>query len=247
MNLDDKKSKGIHWASLFINRNTAVCFESFGIEYIPQEVLNKIRDKLITRNIFRMQSDDSVMCEFYCIAFIEYMLAGKKLLDYTNLFYPNDYKKNDKIIYQYFKDKYVSLEFRLKKIDETRNYLLEEINLYDLMREKYKKTCKYLNYVEDLLILALTITSCVSVSAFASLVCVPVDITSSAVGIKICAINAGIKKYKSIIKKKKKKHDKIVLLGKSKLNTIEVLISEALIDSYISHDEFVLKECIKRI
>ena len=62
------------------------------------------------------------MCGFYCIAFIEYMLAGKTLLDYTNLFSPNDYKRNDKIIYKYFKDKYgrkKSLEFRLIKIDET--------------------------------------------------------------------------------------------------------------------------------
>ena len=63
--------------------------------------------------------------------------------------------------------------------------------------------------------------------------------TSSAVGIKICAITAGIKKYKSSIKKTKKKHDKIVPLIKGKLNAIEVLISKALIDSYISHDEFV--------
>ena len=63
---------------------------------------------------------------------------------------------------------------------------------------------------------------------------------SSAIGLKICAITAGIKKYKSIIKKKKKKHDKIVLLAKSKLNSIEVLISKVLIDSYINHDEFVL-------
>ena len=46
------------------------------------------------------------MCGFYCIAFIEYMLAGKKLLDYTNLLSPNDYKKNEKTIYKYFKDKY---------------------------------------------------------------------------------------------------------------------------------------------
>ena len=61
---------------------------------------------------------------------------------------------------------------------------------------------------------------------------------SSAIGIKICAIIAGIKKYESIIKKKKKKHNKIVLLGKDKLNTIKVLISKALIDSYVSHDEF---------
>ena len=73
---------------------------------------------------------------------------------------------------------------------------------------------------------------------FLHLVCVPVGITSSAVGIKICVITTLIKKYKSIIKKKKK-HNKIVLLGKDKLNNTEFLISKALIDSYISHDEFV--------
>ena len=107
------------------------------------------------------------------------------------------------------------------------------------MSEKYKKRCKYLNYVENLLILSSTITGCISISAFASLVYVPVGIASSAIGIKICAITAGIKKYNSIIKKKKKKHDKTVLLGKDKLNTIEDLIYKALIDSYISHDELV--------
>ena len=77
-------------------------------------------------------------------------------------------------------------------------------------------------------------------SAFASLVRIPIGIASFTIGLKICVITAGIKKYKSIIKKKKKKHDKIVLLAKSKLNSIEVLISKALIDSNISHDEFVL-------
>ena len=89
-------------------------------------------------------------------------------------------------------------------------------------------------------ILASTITGYVSISAFASLVGMPIGITSSATALKICAITAGIKKYKSIIKKRKKKHDKIVLLTKSKLNRIEVLISKALIDSVINHDEFVL-------
>ena len=71
------------------------------IEYIPQEVLNKIRDKSITHNIFRIQDNESIMCRLYCIAFIEYMLAGKTLLNYTNAFSPNDYEKNDKIIYKY--------------------------------------------------------------------------------------------------------------------------------------------------
>ena len=115
-----------------------------------------------------------------------------------------------------------SLEFRLRKNDETRNYLLDELKHNNLMSEQYKKTSYYLNYVENLLILASTVTGCISISAFASLVCVPVSITSSASGIYICAITAGIKKYKSIIKKKKK-HGKTVLLGKDKLKTIEFL------------------------
>ena len=104
------------------------------------------------------------------------------------------------------------LEFKLRKIDKTSNYLLHEINNHDSVSEKCKKTCNYLNYVEHLLILAST--GCVSISAFASLVCVPVGITSSAAGINICAISAGIKKYKSVINKKKNKYDKIVLLEK---------------------------------
>ena len=69
---------------------------------------------------------------------------------------------------------------------------------------------------------------------------VPIRITSYAKTLKICERAVGIKKYKSIIKKKKKKGDKIVFLAKSKLNSINVLISKALIDSNTSHDEFVL-------
>ena len=80
-----------------------------------------------------------------------------------------------------------------------------------------------------------------SIFAFASIVGVPIAITSSATILKMRVITAAIKKYNSIIKKKRKKHDKIVLLAKSKLNNIEDLISKTLIDSNISHDEFVLR------
>ena len=69
---------------------------------------------------------------------------------------------------------------------------------------------------------------------------IPIGITSTAIVLKICPITAVIKKYQSIIKKRKKNHDKILLLAKSKLIRIEVLISKVLIDSVISHDEFVL-------
>ena len=117
-----------------------------------------------------------------------------------------------------------SLGFRLRNIDQRRNYLLDEIKHNDLKSKKYKKTCKYLSCVEKLLILSSIIAGCLSISAFASLVCILVGITSSFAGIKFFAIIAGIKKYKSIIKKKKKKHDEIVLLGKYKLNTVKVLV-----------------------
>ena len=68
----------------------------------------------------------------------------------------------------------------------------------------------------------------------------PIGITSSAIGLKICVITAGIKTYKSISNKKKKKHDKVILLARSTSNSIEVLISKVLIDSNISHQEFAL-------
>ena len=77
------------------------------------------------------------------------------------------------------------------------------------------KVCTTLNFIEHIFILASTITRYLSISAFTSIVGIPLEITSSAIGSKICAITAGIKKYKSIIKKKKKKHNKIVLLAKS--------------------------------
>ena len=68
INLDDKKSNGTHWVSLFIDKKTVVCFDSFGIKYIPQKVSNKIKDKSITRNTFRIQDNESIMCGLYCIA-----------------------------------------------------------------------------------------------------------------------------------------------------------------------------------
>ena len=126
----------------------------------------------------------------------------------------------------------------LRKINEIKNYTLGGIKHNDLMTEKYNSH-KILYHVEHLLILASTVTGCISISAFSSLVCVSFGILSSALGIKVYAITAGIKKYKSIVKKKKKKHDEIVLLWKFKLNIIEALISIALMYSYISHYKFV--------
>ena len=93
----------------------------------------------------------------------------------------------------------ISQEFRLKNIDETKRYLIEEINRNELMSKKHKKIYTTLNYIEHFIILASTITGYVSISAFASLVGILIGITSSAIGLKICAITAGNKKYNSII------------------------------------------------
>ena len=111
----------------------------------------------------------------------------------------------------------ISHEFRLKNIDEVRNYFLEETKQNELVSKKHKKVCATLNFIENFLILLSTITGCISISAFSSLIGIPIGITSSAIGFIICAITARIKNYKSIIKRKKKEHDKIVLLAKSTL------------------------------
>ena len=94
-------------------------FDSFRIEYIPQEVLNKIKVKPFTQHIFRIKSNKSIIYGFNCITFVEYMVVRKTLLDCINLFSPNDHQKNEKKIYMHFEDKYgkknVGLEVRLKK------------------------------------------------------------------------------------------------------------------------------------
>ena len=93
INLDNKDNKEMHCLSLFIDKNRVSYFNSFGIEYISPEVLNKIKDKPNTQNIFKIQGNESILCEFYCIAFRGYMMAAKTLLEYTKLSSPNDSKK----------------------------------------------------------------------------------------------------------------------------------------------------------
>ena len=101
-----------------------------------------------------------------------------------------------KLIYNYLKEKNmveknIRQEFRLKNIDETRNYFIEEINQNELMSKKHKRVCTTLNYIEQLLILPSAVSACLSIYAFASLVGIPIGITSLAVRLKAYAITAG--------------------------------------------------------
>ena len=93
-----------HWIALFCKKNKIVYFDSFRVEHIPEEIKEFIGNRKIKANIFRIQANNSVMCGYFCIGFIDFMLAGKTLIDYTNLFSPYDFDKNDQIILSYFKD-----------------------------------------------------------------------------------------------------------------------------------------------
>ena len=95
INLDEYENTATHWIALFVKPKYTVHFDSFGIEHIPKEINKFIGNKNIKSNIFRIQAYDSIMCGYFCIEFINYMIKGKTLLDYTNLFSPNDFKKND--------------------------------------------------------------------------------------------------------------------------------------------------------
>ena len=91
-----------------------------------------------------------------------------------------------------------SLKIRQKKLDEVKNYLLQDIK-HDLMSKKQKKMSRTLNYFEHSLLFISAVTDCVLIFAFVSLVRIPIGISSSAVLLKICALTAEIKKYKPII------------------------------------------------
>ena len=84
---------GTHWVAFYVHNNNVTYFNSFGVEHIPKEIRTFIGNKNITTNIFRIQAYDSIMCGYFCIRFIDFILAGKKFTDYTNLFSPHGFKK----------------------------------------------------------------------------------------------------------------------------------------------------------
>ena len=102
INLDEYSDIGTHWVALYVHNNDFTYFDSFGVEHIPKEIKAFINNKNITTNVFRIQAYDSIMWGYFCIGFIDFMLAGKTLTEFTNLFSPNNFKKNDDIILNYF-------------------------------------------------------------------------------------------------------------------------------------------------
>ena len=103
INLDEYADVGTHWIALYVKDNKITYFDSFGVVYIPKEVKKFIENKNIKTNIFRIQADNSIMSEYFCTGFIDFILAGKSLIDFTGLFSPYDFNKNDDIILSYVK------------------------------------------------------------------------------------------------------------------------------------------------
>ena len=102
INLDEYADTGTHWIALFYNKNKIVYFDSFGVEHIPEEIKEFIGNENIKANIFRVQANDSLMCGYFCIGFIDFMLSDKKLTDFTHLFSAYDFDENDSINLSYF-------------------------------------------------------------------------------------------------------------------------------------------------
>ena len=103
INLDEYEDVGTHWIALYVKNNEITYFDSFGVEHVPKEIKKFIGHKNIKTNIFRIQADNSIMCGYFSIGFIDFMFAGKILIDFISLFSPYDFKKNDDIILSYFK------------------------------------------------------------------------------------------------------------------------------------------------
>ena len=98
INLYEYESIESHWITLYVNDNNAAYFVSFGVEHVPKEIKKFMGNKHFVTIIYRVQAYDSIICGYFCVEFIDFMLKGIS----ANLFSPNNYENNDKIILKSF-------------------------------------------------------------------------------------------------------------------------------------------------
>ena len=192
------------------------------------------------------------MCGYICLEFINYMLKGKTLLDYTNLFSPNDFKKNDQVIKRYLKmNNIIELadtakpssseranKYRLDEINKMRDYFNNEIKERKDIVKKLNKYLVSFDYLDKIFITLSASFGTLSIASYTSVAGIPAGITGASLTL-VFTLGTGISKsLLHLTKKRKKKHNKIIVLAKNKLNTIDTLLSSALNDSKISHEEF---------
>ena len=223
----------------------------FSIALVLNMFLKKfVGNENIKANIFRVQANDSVMYGYFCIVLIGFMLAGKKLTDFTNMFSPYDFKKNDDIILSYVSDEQKKVilskqlteqtKFRLDELIKIENYLHEEINQRKLQSKKLSKYVVAFDYIDKILIVLSATTGGVSICLFMSVVGAPVGIASASFTLILSLTTGIVKVLLSTTRNRNKKLDKIFMFAKSKLNSIKTLISQAMLDMEICHKEFVM-------
>ena len=232
---------------MYALNNDITYFYSFGVECIPKEIKKFINGSTIRANIYRMQAYDPVICRYFCIGFIDFMLKGKSITDFNNLFSPNNFFKNDDIILNYFKmgesaNMYPNLnhqqQFRFNEINKIKDYFIAEIRERELMSKRLSKYIASFDYFNKSLIVLSARSPSISIALFATVTGAPVRIASANFSFAFSMTTGTVKKLLKTTRAKKKKHNKIVMLARSKLNSIESKISKAFIDNEISHEDF---------
>ena len=204
INLDQYENTGTHWVSLFVKTNEVIYFDSFVVEHIPKEINKFIRSKelgpavgnrKIKASIFRTQAYDSTMCGYFCIEFINYMLKGKTLLDYTNLLIFNFFFL---ILLIYFRmNNIIELtnvnKYRLDGINKIRDYFNNEIKERKDIIKKLNKYIVSFDYLEKIFISLSASFGTLSIASYASVVGTPAGIAGSSLTL-IFTIGTGISK-----------------------------------------------------
>ena len=104
MNLNEQQMQAHIGLLYFVTKVKLFNCEIFGVEHVPEEIKEFVGNKSIIANIFRVQASNSVMCGYFSKGFIDFMLAGKKFIDFTIMFSAYDFDKNEQVISNYFKD-----------------------------------------------------------------------------------------------------------------------------------------------
>ena len=191
--------------------------ERVGVERVPEEIKEFVRNKNIITNIFWVQANNSVTCGYFCIGFIDFVLTGKKLTDFTSIFYPHDFKRNDQIVLSYFRDEWNwknkldwSDKIQINEISKIENYFHEEINQIKSCSKKLSKYVTAFDSIDTFLIVLSATIGGVSICSFTSVVGVPVGIASASFTL-VFSVTAGIvKKSLSITRKKRKSMIKLL-------------------------------------
>ena len=196
INLDEYADVGTHWIALFCNRNEIVYFDSFGVEHVPEEIKEFIGNKNIKANIFRVQANNSIICGYFCIGFIDFMLAGKTLVSFTSMFSPLNSIEIDKT------NLTDQTRFRLNEIVKIKNCFNSKISQRKLCTKKLSKYVTTFDYIDK--VFSAT-SDGVSITSFTSIVGAPVGIANASFTLIFSLTTGIIKKLLSIARNKKKK------------------------------------------